>query len=171
MRTQRWKNEHEHGGKKGQENCNITTNNTKNIPFIRGAELAKRQLEENCEQSSMLAMATQLKTFHKITISKSQVTNITVLIHPIRPGVQHISDPTFSNDIRPTTHQKGIDNIRLTPPLRLTNKTSNVSADWAKDKDKAAATFLEMIIGIVSTSSQEAVKLKTIRWPSLSLVL
>ena len=87
-------------------------------------------------------MAMQLKTFPKITISKSQVTNITVLIHPIRPGVQHISDPTFSNDIRPTTHQKGIDNIRLTPPLRLTNKTSNVSADWAKDKDKAAATFL-----------------------------
>ena len=33
MRTQRWKNEHEHGGKKGQENCNITTNN---ILFIRG---------------------------------------------------------------------------------------------------------------------------------------
>ena len=122
----------------------------------------------------MLAMAMQLKTFPKITISKSQVTNITVLIHPIRPGVQHISDPTFSNDIRPTTHQKGIDNIRLTPPLRLTNKTSNVSADWAKDKDKAAATFLteyKMIIGIVSTSNQEAVKLKTIRWPSLSLVL
>ena len=122
----------------------------------------------------MLAMAMQLKTFPKITISKSQVTNITVLIHPIRPGVQHISDPTFSNDIRPTTHQKGIDNIRLTPPLRLTNKTSNVSADWAKDKDKAAATFLteyKMIIGIVSTSSQVAVKLKTIRWPSLSLVL
>ena len=122
----------------------------------------------------MLAMAMQLKTFPKITFSKSQVTNITVLIHPIRPGVQHISDPTFSNDIRPTTHQKGIDNIRLTPPLRLTNKTSNVSADWAKDKDKAAATFLteyKMIIGIVSTSNQEAVKLKTIRWPSLSLVL
>ena len=122
----------------------------------------------------MLAMAMQLKTFPKITISKSQVTNITVLIHPIRPGVQHISDPTFSNDIRPTTHQKGIDNIRLTPPLRLTNKTSNVSADWAKDKDKAAATFLteyKMIIGIVSTSSQVAVKLKTIRWPSLSPVL
>ena len=122
----------------------------------------------------MLAMAMQLKTFPKITFSKSQVTNITVLIHPIRPGVQHISDPTFSNDIRPTTHQKGIDNIRLTPPLRLTNKTSNVSADWAKDKDKAAATFLteyKMIIGIVSTSSQEAVKLKTIRWPSLSPVL
>ena len=121
----------------------------------------------------MLAMAMQLKTFPKITISKSQVTNITVLIHPIRPGVQHISDPTFSNDIRPTTHQKGIDNIRLTPPLRLTNKTSNVSADWAKDKDKAAATFLteyKMIIGIVSTSSQEAVKLKTIRWPYLSPV-
>ena len=119
----------------------------------------------------MLAMAMQLKTFPKITISKSQVTNITVLIHPIRPGVQHISDPTFSNDIRPTTHQKGIDNIRLTPPLRLTNKTSNVSADWAKDKDKAAATFLteyKMIIGIVSTSSQEAVKLKTMRWLYLS---
>ena len=46
MRTQRWKNEHEHGGKKGQENCNITTNNTKNILFIRGAELAKRQLSK-----------------------------------------------------------------------------------------------------------------------------
>ena len=116
-------------------------------------------------------MAMQLKTFPKITISKSQVTNITVLIHPIRPGVQHISDPTF-DDITPTTHQKNIDNIRSTPPL--TNKASNLSAEWAKDKDKAAATFLteyKMIIGIVSTSSQEAVKLKTIRWPSLSLVL
>ena len=50
----------------------------------------------------------------------------------------------------------------------------NISADLEKDKGKAVATFLteyKMIIGIVSTSSQEAVKLKTIRWPSLSPVL